>query len=60
MALAIGVVCLAIILGLRYWLPRVHGILIAVVGSTMVSVVLDLSARPASRSSGRFLSVCRR
>ncbi len=44
-ALAIGVACLVIILGLRYRWPRVPGILIAVVGSTIVSVVLDLAVR---------------
>jgi high affinity sulfate transporter 1 len=44
-ALAIGLACLAIILGLRYRWPRVPGILIAVVGSTLVSVALDLAAR---------------
>ena len=60
-ALAIGVACLAIILGLRYRWPRVPGILIAVVGSTIVSAVLDLAARRRDRrSSGRSRSVCRR
>jgi high affinity sulfate transporter 1 len=44
-ALAIGLACLAVILGLRYRWPRVPGILIAVVGSTIVSAVLDLAAR---------------
>ena len=44
-ALAIGLACLAIILGLRYRWPRVPGILIAVVGSTIVSAALDLAAR---------------
>src|SRR6478752_2717470 len=43
-ALAIGVACLAIILGLRYRWPRVPGILIAVVGSTIVSAALGLAA----------------
>ena len=43
-AAAIGLTCLAIILGLRYRWPRVPGILIAVVGSTIVSAALGLAA----------------
>ncbi len=44
-ALAIGLVCLAIILGLKWWRPKAPGILIAVVGSTILSAALDLAAR---------------
>jgi len=44
-ALAIGLICLAIILGFRQWRPSVPGILIAVVGSTVASGVLDLATR---------------
>jgi high affinity sulfate transporter 1 len=44
-ALAIGLACLAIILGLRHWAPRVPGILIAVVGSTVLSAAFDLAAQ---------------
>ncbi len=44
-ALAIGVVSLAVIFGFRRWRPTVPGILIAVVGATVVSAVLDLSTR---------------
>ena len=44
-ALAIGVTCLVVILGLRQWRPGIPGILVAVVGSTVVSAVFDLSAR---------------
>jgi high affinity sulfate transporter 1 len=44
-ALAIGLACLTIILGLRYRWPRMPGILIAVVGSTVLSAALDLAAR---------------
>jgi high affinity sulfate transporter 1 len=44
-ALAIGVTCLVVILGLRQWRPGIPGILVAVVGSTIVSAVFDLSAR---------------
>lgn len=44
-ALAIGVTCLAIILGLRRWRPEVPGILVAVVGSTLVSAALGLAER---------------
>ena len=47
--MAIGVTCLAIILGLRYRWPRVPGILIAVVGSTIVSA--PSVSRPAPGSS---------
>jgi high affinity sulfate transporter 1 len=43
-ALAIGVACLAIILVLRRWAPKVPGILIAVVGSTILTAALDLAA----------------
>ena len=42
--MAIGLTCLAIILGLRHRWPRVPGILIAVVGSTIVSAALGLAA----------------
>ena len=44
-ALAIGVISLAVILGFRWLRPSVPGILIAVVGATVVSAVFDLSAR---------------
>jgi high affinity sulfate transporter 1 len=44
-ALAIGLACLAIILGFKRWLPAFPGILVAVVGSTVVSGVLDLAVR---------------
>ena len=44
-ALAIGVTCLVVILGLRQWRPGIPGILVAVVGSTVVSAAFDLSAR---------------
>jgi len=44
-ALAIGVGCLVTILGLRRWRPEVPGILVAVVGSTVISAVFDLAAR---------------
>ena len=44
-SLAIGVTCLVVILGLRQWRPGIPGILVAVVGSTIVSAVFDLSAR---------------
>jgi len=43
--LAIGLVCLAIILILRRWAPKVPGILIAVVGSTVLTAALDLATR---------------
>jgi high affinity sulfate transporter 1 len=44
-ALAMGVVALAIILGLRRSLPAVPGILVAVVVTALMSAVLDLAAR---------------
>jgi high affinity sulfate transporter 1 len=44
-SLAIGVTCLVVILGLRQWRPGIPGILVAVVGSTIVSAAFDLSAR---------------
>jgi high affinity sulfate transporter 1 len=44
-ALAIGLACLAVILGFRRWLPRIPGIFVAVVGSLVVSVALDLATR---------------
>ena len=44
-ALGIGVLSLAIILGLKLLSPRTPGILIAVVASIAISVVLDLAAR---------------
>jgi high affinity sulfate transporter 1 len=44
-ALAIGGACLVIIVGLRSWRPSIPGVLIAVVGATVVSAVADLAAR---------------
>jgi MFS superfamily sulfate permease-like transporter len=44
-ALAIGVGCLGVILGFRRWRPEVPGILVAVVGSTVVSAVFGLAER---------------
>lgn len=44
-ALAIGLACLAIILGFKRWRPDVPGILVAVVASTVLSAVLDLAAK---------------
>jgi high affinity sulfate transporter 1 len=44
-ALAIGLVSLAIILGLRVVSPRTPGILVAVIVSLVASVALDLAAR---------------
>lgn len=42
-ALAVGTGCLAIIVGLRLWRPSAPGVLIAVVGATIVSSVLGLA-----------------
>jgi high affinity sulfate transporter 1 len=44
-ALAIGLACLAIILGMKRWLPKVPGVLVAVVAATAVSAAADLAAR---------------
>lgn len=44
-ALAVGGTCLVVILGLRARRPTVPGVLIAVVGATIVSAVLDLATR---------------
>jgi high affinity sulfate transporter 1 len=44
-ALAIGLACLAIILGLKRWLPKVPGVLVAVVVATAASAAADLAAR---------------
>jgi high affinity sulfate transporter 1 len=44
-ALAIGLLCLAIILGLKRLSPRTPGILIAVVVAIVLSVVLDLASK---------------
>ena len=47
-ALGIGLLSLAIILGLQRVAPRVPGILVAVVVSIALSIVLDLAARGVS------------
>ena len=44
-ALAIGLACLVVILGFRRWRPGIPGILVAVVGSTVVSAAFQLAAR---------------
>jgi high affinity sulfate transporter 1 len=44
-ALAIGATCLVVILGFRAWRPSIPGVLVAVVGATVVSGVLDLANR---------------
>jgi high affinity sulfate transporter 1 len=44
-ALVIGLASLAVILGFKRWLPRVPGILVAVVGATIVVGVFDLATR---------------
>ncbi len=44
-AVAIGAICLVTILAFRRWLPRIPGVLVAVVGATVVSAVLDLEGK---------------
>ena len=43
--LAIGVACLAIVLIFKRWWPKIPGVLVAVVGATIVVGVFDLAAR---------------
>ena len=47
-ALSVGLLCLIIILGLKQWLPRWPGILIAVVAAIVATVVFDLVAKGVS------------
>ena len=44
-SLVIGVVSLVTILALRFWLPKVPGVFLAVVGATILVSAFDLSAR---------------
>lgn len=44
-ALGVGLLCLAIILGLKRWRPTLPGILIAVVAAILVTIILDLPAQ---------------
>ncbi len=44
-ALGIGLVCLAVILGFKRWLAKVPGVLVAVVGATVVVGALELADR---------------
>ncbi len=46
-ALVIGVASIGVILGFRRWLPRIPGILVAVVGATIVTSIMDLAATRA-------------
>jgi high affinity sulfate transporter 1 len=48
MALAIGSSCLFVILGLKHFAPKISGVLIAVVGATIVSSLFDLSHQGVS------------
>ncbi|SDU52734.1 SulP family inorganic anion transporter [Gordonia westfalica] len=41
-AAAMGIVCLLVIVAFRRWLPRIPGVLVAVVGSIVVTAVLGL------------------
>jgi len=47
-ALAIGSSCLFVILGLKHFAPKISGVLIAVVGATIVSSLFDLSHQGVS------------
>jgi high affinity sulfate transporter 1 len=44
-ACAVGLACLAVILGFKRWLPKIPGVLIAVVGATTVVSLFDLTAQ---------------
>jgi high affinity sulfate transporter 1 len=44
-ACAIGLSCLAVILGFKRWAPKIPGVLIAVVGATIVVSLFSLTAR---------------
>jgi high affinity sulfate transporter 1 len=44
-ALVVGMTSLVVILGVRAWRPKVPGVLIAVVGATIVSALLGLAER---------------
>ncbi|HEY1294742.1 MAG TPA: SulP family inorganic anion transporter [Chloroflexota bacterium] len=44
-ALVIGIASLAVILGFKRWLPRVPGVLVAVVGATVVVGAFNLTSR---------------
>jgi len=44
-ALAIGLACLVIILGMKRWLPKAPGVLVAVVAATAVTAAADLATR---------------
>lgn len=43
-AAIISLLCLAVILGCRYWAPKIPGVLLAVVGATFVTWQFDLAA----------------
>ncbi len=44
-ALVIGTLCMIVILGCKYWLPRIPGVLIAVVGATLGMTFLPILDR---------------
>ena len=44
-ACAIGISCLIVIIGFRRWASRIPGVLIAVVGATIIASLLDLSTK---------------
>lgn len=51
-ATGISFLCLLVILGCKRWTPRIPGVLIAVVGATIVVSLLDLGARAGVSTIG--------
>ena len=58
--LLVGLVALGLILGLRFFAPRVPGALVLVVAGLLATYAASTSARTASRSSGTYRAACRR
>ena len=58
-ALLIGAASLAAILGCKRWLPKVPGVLVAVVGATAIVGAFGLAEAPSSPLSASFRRGCR-
>lgn len=44
-ACAVGISCLAVILGFKRWMPKIPGVLIAVIGATILAAQFNLEAQ---------------